>query len=451
MSRHHRLSVNVLTFTHIAFGFALAWRTRSLSWWIAFPVGLTLSWIVAEGLSRKRVRVHVALHCQRSLVTAVAMFATLVGGVVLSGADIRPQRGTLEEAYEICALVLGVVLGYALRRAAGQAASSSLVESDASEVKIKSILCTTAIVIAIPPAGTPMVALYFFGLASGIFMHWLERELQYRGSARRRVRYLDALNEAITPTEYRALRQLLLPGGRPMRLYAEDITSYPGSMIAAVSGWSSAAPQVALESLRKAASRANDKEQAAKVEAVRARVLHDIGDASGVRDALQKLEALEPTCPVRVAANLLLGEPLSGSPEEARSAFGELLAATERARKPLQTVAEHVVSKAYSVDEWFFKTGLVASLRKLGNLDYAAELSDSVVRMNPRCPFARFQQGLTFKSLRERSSDPSEQAEYLDVAVIAFTLAIEFSPHQSLTAARAREQLKALGAPKGGS
>ncbi len=432
--------------------FAIAWRLRNDAWWSAAVLGTFVPVALSEGLARRHFHFQVFLQYRRQFVGAAVVVLVVAAALDLvvrshQGTALFEHLGASLPAY----LGLGFFAGFNLRRLGARAASPSLVEFEAGDAK--ATLYTLMSAAAILPIGSTLEEVaYLAGIALGVSLHAIEREVHYATARARKRDELLAFTHSLIGSELLALDALRAGRFKKARQRAGLLTTYNARMIEALAELLGGRVHKAIPVLKRALDLADSDEQRAKTWAVLALAHHDNGDEEAAMHAIARVQALDPTCPVSTVIAITLRDPASVTHDEAEAALLALLGAERQAAARAATfkgrVTDHLVSRAFGADCAFYRDALALSLLLLGNLRDAADVLDGVIRSNPRSAMARFHMGLLFEAQRARTNVGAEQAAFANVAIINYELAIRLSPQDSVTARRARVRIEGLMPPR---
>lgn len=429
------------------FGFVLEWRLRNTPWYANFFAAGVIGWLLTELFARKHVKLQVFLQWRRRTTNTIALLAlsACLAAICVSLGRV-PSLDELLTPDMYGWLGAGFALGMQLRRHTAQAASPGFTES--RSLRPRAILhCWLALVAFIVPGlGTVNCFAFIASLMTGASTYWLRREADYLLVERSRRKFeLATLPEDLSEEEVLACRELRQRRYRRALKLVRGSTSAAAQMIKAIVAYERRRLNDAARYLDKAEETVGltDKRRA-KVKILKALVLHDMGDAPGVSEALREALRLDSTCQLATVGLQTMGEHAASSRQEAEKELLSLLETVRRARAPLRLIGDQVISVVWRVDHSFFRSALGLKLLQMGHPNYAEEILERVVQLAPGCASARLHQAMVFAAYCRAATSPYDRTEFADSARISFKLAAKLAPPESVTARRAMESLDDL-------
>lgn len=436
----------------ILLSLAMGWRFRDSNWLVGGLIGTAGSIALSEGLSRRYRKLQVFVQLHRGLVTGASCIVVAMAAAVVwleSGLGFALLAHP-SKLVAVC-IGLGVFVGFSTRRLSARAASPSFVEAQAGYVKARLYVLLIAACV-VPVDAAPEQVAYLGGIILGIVMHAIERSFLYGAARTQKTLLFATLTEALTGHEREAIAALCKGHFKLARDRAASIDSYSGSMIGGLAELFLGRTCKAIARLKDALAKATHAEQHAKTWILLALAYHDDGDENAVREAIERVKEIEPTCPVATVISITLVDPATLKPEQIEAAHIALLRAEEHARRCAARshgrITDQLVKHAFDVDYAFFKDGLAVTLMLLGNLRYAEEVLDGVIQTAPRSATGRLHLGMLFERMSAETTVVSEQDDLADNAIINYELAAQLAPPDSITARRAMARLKLLYASK---
>jgi len=482
-----RVDVLFFSITSLLISAAIAWRQDGAHWMSAakFVVTTGIGFLVQYLASRRFAWAHFTVQAYRNQVSsgAVALLVLAAFGAwgmasevqALLGAgrwwdaarmlvDTKALLGSAPAS--LCAV--GAVFGIGIAQLLPRAMSTSLTDSGARRPQATLCLLLALAILAVPEWGASVrLALFTLGVAAGVAGTWGFHWFDVRTAEnRRRLSLLGRVETDRQGSKLWDAVRLFMRGrlAAALRLARKD-PDVTAQLLCALCEYFLRKYDAAggrLENLLKQHPRLagarpeeltkDEAEVAAKIAGLRARVYHAIGKETEVREQLDLASRCDPNCfMVMVARQTMLDRVTLGDvpfTDVRDDSLLDLLRITSENGARIRTVNAALLTRAYDVNTAFFLDAIALELWRRGHGRNAATVIALAVARSPEYALARLHQGMFFMhraaQVAVSPEEHEERAEYSAVARIAFLLAIQFSPENSVTANKAREQLEKL-------